>query len=304
MRASTGPFREHYVEPYWTEGKCGFKVIHDYDKSQAIPCIYDNYIILSGYTVALKKGGKWGILSHKNEIICDFRFDRIEKGDHWSKLCIAMKEGNWGLIDVLDGSSATGFKYDFARPVQKKTVWAARIYGDIKEKSCYDSNAGGKEQYWLLYTNGRVFIFGDDGNMLYHSGFEDMIGAIQIRLCPMDIGFIVQDKGKFGILKEDGDFLCKCEFDEIKELYGHIINGNAFLCHVLVRKNEYWGLINCEGEFILRCEFDEIKTVGSAVAVKHNNKWGIIPFTELMKYDDRYGIKDKDKIPPLSFWRD
>ena len=156
MKRSSGPFLEKYIEPYWLEGKCGFKVIKYYDKSRPIPCIYDSYIILSGYSAAFKKNGKWGILSHKNEMLCEFIFDRIEIKEYCSKKCLAMKGCYWGLINVDDGSTVIGFKYDFARTLLIETISSAEIIGDIWGGSL--SRSKYYNSYWLLYSNSKVYI--------------------------------------------------------------------------------------------------------------------------------------------------
>lgn len=50
------PFGEHhYSEVYWDGHRYGVRVNYQIDDSVPIPCIYESYLILSHYTIALKK---------------------------------------------------------------------------------------------------------------------------------------------------------------------------------------------------------------------------------------------------------
>lgn len=275
-----GPFREVGTEIYWENSKCGVRFSKWSDLSP-IPCLYESYMIVSGDSIALKRNGKWGIVSYRNEILCDFIYDRIEKSPEWTKLCMAMKNGHWGLIICNTGSIASGFNYDRIKPVKIKTKARRELPGES-----YNNDFRYNQYYWLLYADGKVFTYDDNANMIYPRGFDNVYNMVQYGLRDKDVCFIVETNFKKGLLRTDGQLICRCEFDEIKPIEGYNIHDKSFFCLVIVKQNNLWGLLGNNGEQVLDCEFEEIKSVGSAIALKHENKWGILPLQQVLKIVD------------------
>lgn len=277
MRIPCGPFREGDSEVYWKDSKCGVRVTSSNRDNTPIPCIYDSYLIVSSFSIALRKNGKWGIISHKNEVLCDFIYDRIEKTSDWTKLCMAMKDGRWGLIDGDSGSIACGFNYDQIKPIKFKTK-AKRLLPGESYHDDYRSN----NYYWLLYANGKVFPYDDNGNMIYPRGFDNIQSVIQYGPNRNDTCFIVEDNYKKSLLRTDGLLIGKCEYDEVKQIEGYCMHESSYFCLAIVKKGDLWGLIGNNCKQVLECEFDEIKSVGSSIAFKHENRWGIMPLKQVL----------------------
>jgi len=278
MRVPSGPFREGYSEVYWEDSKCGVRVKYNYHGSSPIPCRYDSYVIVSEYSIALRRNGKWGILSHKNEVLCDFVYDRIEKTPDWTNLCMAMRNGRWGLIFGDSGSIACGFNYDQIKPMKIKTKARRELPGES-----YNQDYRYNDYFWLLYADGKVFPYDDNANMIYPRGFDNVYGMIQYGPGRKDVCFIVENNYKKGLLRTDGQLICKCEFEEIKQIEGYSIRDKSFFCLAIVKQNNLWGLLGNNGKQVLGCEFDDIKSVGSAIALKHSNSWGVLPLNQVLK---------------------
>lgn len=283
MRIPYGPFREGYFEVYWENSKCGVRdKYNSHGCSSIIPCRYESYLIVSEYSIALRRSGKWGILSYKNEVLCDFIYDRIEKSPEWTNLCMAMKNGRWGLIISDTGSIACGFNYDQIKPVKIKTKARRELPGES-----YNNDFRYNQYYWLLYADGKVFTYDDNANMIYPRGFDNVYNMVQYGLRDKDVCFIVETNFKKGLLRTDGQLICRCEFDEIKQIEGYNnAHDKSFFSLVIVKQNNLWGLLGNNGKQVLDCEFEEIKSVGSAIALKHENKWGIIPLQQVLKIID------------------
>lgn len=274
-----GPFRESCAEIYRENSKYGVRFKWDYfGNSFPIPCLYESYRIVSGYSIALKRNGKWGIVSYRNEVLCDFIYDRIEKSPEWTNLCMAMKNGRWGLIISGTGSIACGFNYDQIKPIKIKTKARRKLPGES-----YNDDSRYSQYYWLLYAGGKVFPYDDNANMIYPRGFDNVYNIVQYGPRDKDVCFIVETNFKKGLLRTDGQLICRCEFDEIKPIEGYNIHDKSFFCLVIVKQNNLWGLLGNNGEQVLDCEFEEIKSVGSAIALKHENKWGILPLQQVLK---------------------
>lgn len=277
-----GPFRRDCAEIYWENAKCGVRFKWNYmGDSSPIPCLYESYKIVSEYSIALKRNGKWGILDYHNEILCDFIYERIEKSPEWTNLCMAMKNGHWGLIVSNTGSIACGFNYDQIKPVKIKTKARRKLPGES-----YNDDFRYNQNYWLLYADGKVFPYDDNANMIYPRGFDNVYNIVQYGPKDKDVCFIVETNYKKGLLRTDGQLICRCEFDEIRPIEGYNIHDESFFCLVKVKQNNLWGLLGNNGEQVLDCEFEEVKSVGSAIALKHENKWGILSLQQVLKIID------------------
>lgn len=273
MRKPAGPFYEKWVEVYWNGNKCGVRVLDDYDDSVPIPCRYDSCLILSGYNIALKYNGKWGVLDHQNHVLCSFVYDRIGKPDYRPSLCMAMKDGRWGLIDN-SGSPATGFVYDQIKPFTIETY----------SREPYNGSMGNHGRYsiWALYNEGKVYPYNDSANMIYPRGFDNIYGLIQCG----DPYIVVEDNSKKGLLGKDGTMLTKCEYDDIQQLQSYIDYYKASISFALLKKNNKYGVMGSNKKILLQCEFDKITVVGNCLALKHGAKWGILSQKEIYRIED------------------
>lgn len=278
MRVPSGPFREGYSEVYWEDSKCGVRVTYNYHDSSPIPCRYDSYVIVSEYSIALRRNGKWGILSHRNEVLCDFIYDRIEKSPDWTNLCMAMKNGRWGLIIADSGCIACGFNYDQIKPIKIKT----KAKRELPDES-YNQDFRHNDYFWLLYSNGKVYPYNDSANMIYPRGFDNVYDIVQYGPERNNICFIVENNYKLGLLRTDGQLICKFEYDDIKQIEGYSIHDKSYFCLAIVKQNNLWGLLGNNGMLVLKCEFDEIKSVGSSIALRHANRWGIMPLSQILE---------------------
>lgn len=272
------PF-DRLVEVYWSNSKCGVRVMDARSGSIPIPCRYDSYLILSGYSIALQKDGKWGILNHKNEMICDFIYDRIEKSPEKASLCMAMKNGRWGLINSSSGSEAIGFEFDRIKPFS--FLSKARRHLPNEDYDSYDRRY--REDFWALFSGGKVIPCDGNAIMIYPRGFDNIYGLVQFGPSSADVGFIIEKDEKLGLLCINGQIVCHCDYDEIKQIEGYTPYHDTFFCLSAVRKGQKWGLLDSKGKESLKCEFDDIKSVGSSLALKHNGKWGIMPLKEVRK---------------------
>lgn len=276
MRLSSGPFREqNELIPYWSDGKCGFKKGYDSSSYEEVPCRYESYTILSGYTVALKYRGRWGVLNQKNKVICDFIFDRIEMPSSWTSLCAVMKDGKWGLIYTDSASYATGLSYDYIKHFSVKKIG--------RENGRHDWS-GGNPFVWTLFNGDKVLAYSDGAKMIFPRGFEDIKGMIYGEVAYI----IIQNGGKLGLLNFDGDIVTPCEYDSIKQLTPHINRwNNTSFRFALVKKRGKYGILDETGSILLDCEFDAIKTAGDALLLKHNNKWGVLPLYKIRRLENK-----------------
>ena len=273
MRIPAGPFYEKWVEVYWNGSRCGVRVIKNYDGSVDIPCRYESNIILSGDTIALKYNGKWGVLDHQNHTLCNHIYERIEKPDYRPRLCMAMKEGKWGLIDNC-GGPVTAFNYDQIKPLTIKTY----------SRKEYNGSRGYSQRFtvWALYNAGQVFAYNDAADMIYPRGFDNIYKLIQVgKPC-----LVVEKDLKQGLLGLDGTMITRCEYEDIQQLQPYIDDEKACYSYAIVKKSGKWGVIGEEHQLLLNCEFDKIAAVGQAIALKHDNKWGVLSKEVLYQFEN------------------
>lgn len=272
------PFRDGLVEVYWANSKCGIRVKNSCCGSAPIPCLYDSYLVLTGETIAMQKNGKWGIINHKNETVCDFVYDRFNKASEETTLCMAMKNGRWGLVNSKTGAIATGFEFDDIKPINIKPKTKRPLPNED-----YDNDRGDRQDYWAMYKSGKVFPYDENGNMICPSGFDNIFNLVQYGPTSKDVGFIIESNFKVGILNTLGRVIRRCDCDEIKQIESYAPYGRSFFCLVAIKRNNKWGLLDRECEVALECEFDDIKCVGSSLALKHGSKWGVMPLQMVLK---------------------
>lgn len=136
-----------------------------------------------------------------------------------------MKDGYWGLIFCDTASVASGFMYDRIKSVNIKinrrkrlvnctTAVTTKLLCGLNYKT--DSYGEHYDNYWLLFTDGKVFPYDDCAKMIHPRGFDNIYGIVRYGLSEKDVCFIVEDNYKKGLLRTDGQIICRCEFDEIK----------------------------------------------------------------------------------------
>ena len=271
---------ENEVEVYQEDSLYGVRVLYKAGDSVDIPCRYDSFAILSGYTVAFKKNGKWGVLNHQNKVLCKFIYDRIEKKDKHSHLSMAMRDGRWGLI-FSDGSPATDFNNDQIKSISTEYRDINRMeYGGMEyERSHLELYCA-----WVLYRNGKAYIYDDRGEMTFPRGFDNVYGVVQ---CGRLQYFIVENNSKLGLLSRER-LVCDCIYEDIQQLHPYMGANSSFVsfCYAGVKKDGKWGVIGENGSLILRCEFEKICVVGDTLALRHNLKWGVLPIHLLYQLEE------------------
>lgn len=275
MQCSLGPFRDNFIQVYWRESKCGFKVNDSYYGSRDIPCIYESYTILTDETVALRLNERWGILNHKNQQICSFVYDRIEP--YYGDQCLIMSKGKWGIINATTGNVLVVPMYDQISRIDIKTRLLRYLPGEF-----WGSRYSTYYSVRIAYQNGKAFLLSDSGMLMSPKGYDNIVALILDGTGDDSINIIVENNNKLGLLNKNGQVITRCEYDEIKQIEGYVNDDSTFFCNIAVRKDKKWGLLGRRGKVIFDCDFEDIKSVGSAIALKHNSKWGILPLKTIL----------------------
>lgn len=258
------------IELFWSNSKCGFKASKNNDI--VIPCLYDSYVLLSTFSVALKKNGRWGIVNDYNELLCDFIYERIETPSLDTKICSAMKDGKWGLIFTEDGRPATSFDFNLIHSIVISTY--SHIYS--RNKTVYYA--------WALTHNGKVFAYDSKANLIYPKSFDNIKTGIQC----YEPCLIVENNFKFGLLTLSGNLISQCIYDEIVQLQSIVDDYEqiATFSYAATRIGEKWGIMGKDGSIILKNQFDGIKAIGNCIALKHASKWGILSADKIKMFEE------------------
>lgn len=274
MTLSGGPFGESDgLVLYWNNGKCGFRKGRNSKDFEAIPCIYESAVILSGYFVALKYNGKWGVLDEKNTVSCDFIYERIEMPSPRTYVCAAMKNGKWGLIFTKGGGAATGFEYDQIRLIKITSYPRKEVNCGVGRESV--------DYAWALTYNGKVYAYDDWAKLIYPRGFDNIKSGFQC----YNPCLLIENNQKYGLLTLKGDIIIQCIYDEILSLQAVVDRKIATFSYAATRLGNKWGIIGDNGAMLLMNQFDMIKSVGKSIALKHGSKWGILSSEDILKLE-------------------
>ncbi len=239
----------HYIEKMPIAAKINNKWgVIDNNTNQIIKFEYDTIALLSLFHKNLKKyyffivgkGGKYGIINEKNEIIYDIALTDIFPIDDYRFL--GRKNNKYGLINT-NGELLFDFELDSIKNIEDWDKWRGL-------------------NYFFAVKNGKIGMLKKSGEVLFDFKLSEVKNFNRdYFLCKLD--------NKYGIINKIGDIVLDFEYSELYQ------GGNGFF---IGKKNNKYGLINPDGTVVYGFELSEIKNLKYTgnFKVKKTNKYGLI----------------------------
>lgn len=239
-----------------------------------IPCIYDAFFPERTGNIPAKINEKYGLLSFTGKQLIPFRYEFLDEMD-WTttsgkKVYYAILNGNAGLIDVKE-NIIMPFKYN---RVSDTPSWGLFNAINIVDKEAYTGvvNLQGKViiplQYLQAYIHSdNIIVINRDGKY----GLFDLKGQVifpciysRITSGPNEKTqlILIKDK-KISIVKNNGEYLFKDEFDKCEPLFGF---GSPK--GLVVYKGDKCGMLDENAQFVYPCIYKSIKYTDGKLVVE------------------------------------
>ncbi|TGL04056.1 WG repeat-containing protein [Leptospira bouyouniensis] len=255
------------IAPYMKDNKLGF--IDEKGNELTKPIFeYDHKIKFEEGFSVIKSRGKYGFLDKRGKIIGDIIYE--DANPFREGLASVKLNGKWGFINTK-GKLVIQNKFENADSFSNG-LCTVRIDGKVGY-----INTNGEIVIKPQYTGGRDF----SGNVAFVStGFD--LGLINAKgetvfnpIFDIDIrsrfeGDVapVRIKSKYGIIKNDGTFVRKAEFDNISEF------SNGFAWFEL---NQLYGVIDKNGKIVIKAQFKKMpRMTAGFLIVEINGLYGYI----------------------------
>lgn len=259
------------------DGLWGFK---DVDSGEVmIPAQYellDPY--LDSDLAAAYKGGNWGFINRKNEIVIPFSYLEVSC---FSKGVASVRVGNhWGLINEK-GVEIIPPEYDsvsFMNSDNRVIVLKQNKYGVIESSGriflpCeYDSiKYGNGAGYYEVTRNGKKEYISKTGEMIEIKAYDKSpigIGSIYYTVCK---------NGLWGVVYDNGIEVVPCVYSRPLGWIGLGTKEHDKLFPACM--NDNWGFIDLSGAIRIPFIYEEAKPGSSGFfPVKINGQWGFLNY--------------------------
>lgn len=279
-----------------------------------IPLIYDDAYDFDGDYAVVKIEDKFGLITIKGQIYLKPVYDNLTPLYPPNKFYCAELAGKYGVINI-DAQQILPFEFDnpFEETggfyfVKKAGTAAKSIYGsqfhflgnfDPKHISMIDLQVGKSNVYEI-----KKHKYADVNQLLSAEGNVLCANYERIKQYYDDCLLIRKDK-KYGILRFDGTIILDFNFDEIEDLPVQLdLNPSVFYAAVMpdieydtyrflkVVKDNKVGVLFKIAHFwtlTIALVYDDIKCLSNEfVAVKLNDKWGVVDIKGNYKADTTY----------------
>jgi len=291
----------------------------DYKKTSRMEGPYIEYLDYHGKTAIVKKGGKWGLVNTKDEVLADCVYEEFFIPDvqlFYENRAAAKKDGLWGFLNEK-GKPVSSFIYEAVGSNPLETPQSISIYNGgmavaKKEGKWGAIDLDGKERIPFIYDfistfNTETTIAQKDGKWGYiNKSGEEVIPLIFDEIKWFELGLSPAKKdGLWGFLNEKGEVVVPMMYDEILVSEVVSVEGGLWFFsqdgYCAVKKNGKWGLIDKDKNTIVNYEYDGIKFTSSGLddwryfsdgflAVKKGSYWSVVNKNGLnyipFEYDD------------------
>ena len=255
------------------EGKEGYYDI--LEKKWALPIKYEKAEYLGENLFIVKEKGKFAFSDSEGQI-CDGKwYDDIFQGPGvvWVK-----ENGKYGVFDKsLTGLLSPTFDWvDFNHILfYRDGIIRVKIDGRMALADIYGNILGDRTYDGMHEYRDRHFKVVDKGRM----GLIDEQGSLiipteyyEVEPFYNGLSLVVTLDNKYGFIGEDGKWVIHPEFDWSESF--HESRGGGILKYVRAKVDGMYGVINRKGEWIIEPKFEKIGSVSGILAVKENGKWG------------------------------
>ena len=194
-----------------------------------IPIVYEDiHYNFDFCMIAAKKGGKWGCISHQNEVLIDFKYDEIQSLTH-DRLRVS-QDGRYGVLDY-NGQQIIPTEYEQIEYDRYNSYYTDRVI-EVTQNG----------QYGLMNLNGELLL----PCQFKHLKPDLLIGEHipRPKLFPVS-----SDSSKWGFADSIGQLIINYSYDAVSPFY----KGSA-----IIKKEGKFHLINEKGEIISQQAYDKI----------------------------------------------
>lgn len=205
----------------------GYKGVIDTTGKLLIPAEYDDFYILNGKCLWVKKDNKYGIIDFEANIIVPIEYDEVYslKGG-----CFKIRQdGKFGLVNK-EAKIVTPNIYE---DIQSITLDEHKEKADDKKYFRTSIN----EKYGIIDSEGKEII----PNM-YDVLYQSYVGLLHASL-----------NNKKGLLDSTGTPIIPLIYDKVLP-----VEKTDTVKYIKVKRNNMWGLVKHTGEIILPVEYNEI----------------------------------------------
>ncbi|MDR7129536.1 hypothetical protein J2X69_001881 [Algoriphagus sp. 4150] len=274
---------------------------------------FEDYGILDGVHLDVKKGDKWGIYNRETkEIVIPMEYDEFDycggcgrKSDY----VYAKKNGKWGIVS-FDNKVLVPFEYDHHHWGMRSDEWVqsfqkngGRLIVNIPTKKEYVEDEYGhfellnngalslkkNGKYGLVNANGEEilpFEYDDIGNSGTRKGSFGMYGSTEY----YGSWITVVKNGKGGLLDISGYWVLPLQFD-VRPYYTFQIHGN----YIIASENQKFNVYDEEGNKLFIESYDAIDP-----SYEYDQEGNELLFFVTKKGDLHgfYNTKSKVMVPP------
>lgn len=261
-----------------------------------IPFLYEDIGPLLNGKAIVKKYQKYGIIDSFGNQHVPFVFDEIES--FIDNRAVASMYGKWGIIDNA-GTETVPFVYDAILHftgnnaiVKKDDKYGVIAIGQrIASAIQYDAIDAFSEGVAVADKNGKkgvIDTLGQEKSVFMYEWIYPCSGGVLVAV----------EKGRYSIIDKNGVQPVAFSYSGISSFNKHGIG--------MISKDGKYGLMNDMGLEIVPLVYDEITLYDDCAAVKNNNRWGVIGFTENIIipieyqaikrfYGDRFLVRKNDR---------
>jgi hypothetical protein len=242
-----------------------------------IPLMYSKLQSIGGNNFIANLNGKHGIIDHKNNVLADFRWQRMEKsygGDNY--FIVSDKSNVYGVYNVLTNMLAVPCVY---KQIQQKGSTGFFVTREDNLVNIVDFNNRPVFKTWyehMIFSEARPNI------IVKKDGLYGVIDMLENIIVPFDYtewksypysdgSYLVKNKkGKYGCILIDGRISLPFEYDLLKESGGNNLLSTKGLKCGIVQVGQ--GLPN----EIVTCDYEDIKFVNNNYIFKKTGKYGVL----------------------------
>lgn len=272
---------------------------------------FDEARIFTFGLAAVKKNKKWGFIDEKGKLVIPMIYDAVDYFTQ-NNLSAVVKNGKSGFIDKK-GEEIIPIIYEMVRSEQLDDIVIARknykwAFFDNKGKQLTDFLYNDIQRAWknddtTFFKNGPTSVKMNGKYLFLDKTFKNAFGA---KVFDSATSFdsnrnaIIVNKGKFGIIKTDGNTFIPAQYDLI-EIYNN--NGDPNPQFYRFQKGNVFGLLNKNLKIIATSneEFfdDTYSNKIKYISFKNNKgKFGLVDHEGIVKipfvYDESLDFKGEN----------
>lgn len=262
-------------------------VFNVFTESWDIPLVYESLRTIGSSLLVAQKGGKRGVIDQSNNVIEDFKWDRIESISGLNNYFIVKQKSSGynyfnGVYNVLNQKLVVPCEYDVLNKISATNLFR------VKKDGTYNFiNVNNVAQFKTWYDK---LYFINDGHGFSIAKKGDKYGVIDLKgktVVPFKYNYIndepftdgsftaENDKGKFGCIRIDGSVTLPFIYDELKRRddNGNVVSSQSGKCGMIK--------VNSGAPYELAtCDYDDIESRSNVYIVKQNDKYALL---------DKYG---------------